>query len=175
MHNGLLCKFANSLNQIVVPEAMALSIITKIHQDGHFKHQKLEAFIKKEFYIQNLSKKIDSVIANCIECILCNKKEGKQEGFLHPINKEPLPLDTFHIDHLGPMPSTNKNYAHILTIIDGFTKFTWLFSTKSTTTDETLSKLKIITDIFGFPRRIITDKGTSFTSNAFKEFCQKKA
>lgn len=48
MHNGLLCKFANSLYQIVVPEAMAQSIITKAHQNGHFKHQKLGAlFIKK--------------------------------------------------------------------------------------------------------------------------------
>lgn len=174
MHNGLLCKFADSLYQIVVPDAMAFSIISKVHQDGHFKHQKLESLIKKEFFIQNLSRKIDAVITNCIECILCNKKGGKKEGFLHPINKDPIPLDTFHMDHLGPMPSTNKNYAHILAVIDSFTKFTWLFPTKSTTTEETLSKLKLITDTFGNPRRIITDKGTAFTSNAFQQLCQKE-
>lgn len=40
MHNGILCKFADTLYQIVVPETMSFSIITKAHQDGHFKHQK---------------------------------------------------------------------------------------------------------------------------------------
>lgn len=114
------------------------------------------------------------VISNCIECILCSKKEGKKEGFLYPINKEPVPLDTFHMDHLGPMPSTNKNYAHILAIIDAFTKFTWLFPVKSTTAAESLQKLKVITNIFGNPKRIITDKGTAFTANVFEDFCREE-
>lgn len=89
---------------------------------------------------------------------------------MHPIDKEPLPLSTFHMDHLGPMPSTNKNYVHILAIIDAFTKFVWLFPTKSVTADETLSKLKVVTGVFGNPRRIIADKGGAFRANIFNEF-----
>lgn len=174
MHNGLLCKFANSEYRIVVPELMETNIISKAHREGHFKRQKLEALISREFFIQNLPIKIDSVVRNCIECILCNRKEGKMEGFLNPINKEPIPFDTFHLDHLGPMPSTNKNYAHILAIIDSFTKFVWLFPVKSTTANETINKLKIVTNLFGNPRRIIADRGTAFTSNIFKEFCQEE-
>lgn len=96
----------------------------------------------REFYIADLPKKINEVVENCVECILCDRKEGKKEGFLHPIEKEPLPLSTFHMDHLGPMLSTNKDYQHILAIIDAFTKFVWLYPTKSLTADETLSKLK---------------------------------
>lgn len=174
MHNGLLCKFTNSEYRIVVPELMETNIISKAHREGHFKRQKLEALISKEFFIQNLPIKIDSVVRNCIECILCNRKEGKMEGFLYPINKEPIPFDTFHLDHLGPMPSTNKNYAHILAIIDSFTKFVWLFPVKSTTANETINKLKIVTNVFGNPRRIIADRGTAFTSNIFKEFCREE-
>lgn len=75
MHNDLLCNCENATNQIVVPELMELSITNKAHKDGHFKRQKLEAIIAKEFYIQNLPSKIETVTRNCIECILCEKKD----------------------------------------------------------------------------------------------------
>lgn len=174
IHNELLCKFSNSEYRIVVPENMQTSLIIKYHQEGHFKSQKLEALINKEFYISNLRNKIEKVTSSCIECILAEKKAGKKEGKLHPISKEPIPLDTFHIDHLGPMPSTNKNYNHIFAIIDAFTKFVWLFAVKSTTANETINKLQIVTNVFGNPRRIIADKGTAFTSTAFQSFCAEE-
>lgn len=91
MHNGLLCKFVNSQYQIAIPEEMELNIILKAHQEGHFKTQKLESVIKIEFYISNLRTKNEKFVSNCIECILLDRKAGKKEGKLHPINKEPIP------------------------------------------------------------------------------------
>lgn len=101
-------------------------------------------------------------------------KHGKQEGLLHPIDKEGVPLQTFHIDHQGPITSTSKQYKHVLVVIDAFTKFTWIFPTKSTTTSETVSKLKIIQETFGNPKRIISDRGTSFSSKEFAEYCESE-
>lgn len=49
--------------------------------------------------------------------------------------------DTIHLNHLGPMPATNKNYNHIFAI-DSFTKFVWFFSVKSTINTGTIDKLK---------------------------------
>lgn len=174
MHNGLLCKEKDGYMLIVVPDLMQLNIIRRAHDQGHFKYAKLEAMISKEFFIPQLQSKVKDVCDNCVECILIEKKSGKQQGLLHPIPKEPLPLDTFHIDHLGPMTSTNRMYNHVLAIVDAFTKFVWLFPVKSTTAAETLRKLKMVTDVFGNPRRIITDKGSAFTSNDFREFCEEE-
>lgn len=174
MYNGLLCKYANSSYLIVVPREMEMSIIMKAHRLGHFKRSKLEAIITKEFFIPGLPNKIDAVVRNCIECILCDRKEGKKEGFLHSINKEPLPLDTFHLDHLGPLPTANRSFVYILAIVDAFTKFVWLFPTRSVTAEETLKKLKIVTNIFGNPRRIIADKGSAFRANLFQDFCNEQ-
>lgn len=41
-----------------------------------------------------------------IPCILATKKEGKQEGFLNPIEKEDMPLHIINLDHTGPMTET---------------------------------------------------------------------
>lgn len=93
---------------------------------------------------------------------------------LHPIPKEDLPMGTLHLDHLGPLASTHKDYRYILTIIDAFTKFVWIFPVKSTTSDETMKKFRMVTALFGNPSRVITDKGTAFTGTPFEEFCSKE-
>lgn len=46
------------------------------------------------------------------------------ESFLSPIGKGDTPLDTFHVDYLGPLLSTKKSYAHIFVVTDAFLKFT---------------------------------------------------
>ncbi|GFX87351.1 hypothetical protein TNCV_3369211 [Trichonephila clavipes] len=74
----------------------------------------------------------------------------------------------------SPLPSTNKNYNHILSIIDAFTKFVWLYPVKSTSSRDALEKLKQQEITFGNPHRIITDKGTAFTSKEFREYCENE-
>ncbi|GFV80944.1 hypothetical protein TNCV_2269281 [Trichonephila clavipes] len=85
-----------------------------------------------------------------------------------------IPLSSYHIDFLGPLPSTNKNYNHILSIIDAFTKFVWLYPVKSTSSRDALEKLKQQEITFGNHHRIITDKGTAFTSKEFREYCENE-
>lgn len=90
---------------------------------------------------------------------------------MNTIEKGEIPLDTYHLDHLGPLPSTKKNYKYILVVIDAFSKFVWLYATKTANTSEVLDKLRKQAFIFGNPRRLISDRGTAFTSNDFSEYC----
>ena len=110
-----------------------------------------------------------------MKCILCNKKSGEKEGFLNPIPKEDKPLSTYHADFIGPLTSTNKNYQYFFTIVDVFTKFTWLYSVKSVSGEEALDKLKLQQKTFGNPARIITDRGSAFTSKAFSDYCTEES
>ena len=59
-------------------------------------------------------------------------------------------------------------------MVDAFTKFLWLFPVKSTSTKDVLSKLSVIQTTFGNPSRIITDRGTAFTSNDFHDYCKNQ-
>ncbi|XP_025837022.1 uncharacterized protein LOC112906662 [Agrilus planipennis] len=67
-----------------------------------------------------------------------------------------------------------KLTALIDTVVDAFSKFVWLYTTRSTDTAEVLDKLRKQAVIFGNPRRIITDRGTAFTSTAFLEYCKEE-
>ncbi|GFX05763.1 retrovirus-related Pol polyprotein from transposon gypsy [Trichonephila clavipes] len=103
-----------------------------------------------------------------------NKKTGKKEGFLNPISKESIPLSTYHVDFIGPLPSTNKSYQHIFTVVDAFTKFTWLYPVKTVSAESALEKLKQQQKTFGNPIRIISDRGSAFTSKLFNDYCDEE-
>ncbi|GFV23799.1 retrovirus-related Pol polyprotein from transposon 17.6 [Trichonephila clavipes] len=75
----------------------------------------------------------------------------------------------------GPLPSTKKCYKHLFTVIDSFSKFVWIYPVKSTSTKDALDKLILQQSIFGNPSKIITDKGSAFTSTEFQKFCQEES
>lgn len=175
IRNGLLFKYTNGYETLVVSTKMQNEIIKSVHERGHFASKRTIKEIKQEFFIPQLQDKVEKCIANCIKCILVNKKIGKQEGYLHPLHKGDVPLHTYHVDHLGPLETTHKKYCHILAVIDSFTKFTWLYPTKTVSTKEVIEKLEIQKSTFGNPTKIISDRGTaSFTSTDFENYCQQE-
>lgn len=172
--NGILYKEVDGRNLLVIPKTMQTDIIKRVHEEGHFGIKKTMEVINKQYYIPNLKSKIETFIKNCIKCILGNNKSGKQEGFLHTIPKGQTPLETYHLDHIGPMQATKKQYKHCLVITDAFSKFVWIYPVKTTSAQEVVSKLILQESIFGNPVRVVTDKGSAFRSDLFRAYCEEK-
>ncbi|GJQ78632.1 hypothetical protein Trydic_g11738 [Trypoxylus dichotomus] len=98
------------------------------------------------------------------------EKYGPREGLLHNIDKGNKPFNTLHIDHLGPLEKAKQYHRHILVTIDAFSKFIKLFPCKGTTSCETVIHLQHYFTMYSRPQRIISDRGTCFTSAEFKRF-----
>ncbi|GFT47137.1 hypothetical protein TNCV_3747831 [Trichonephila clavipes] len=92
----------------------------------------------------------------------------------YPVMMESIPLSTYHVDFIGPLPSTNKSYQHIFTVVDAFTKFIWLYPVKTVSAESALEKLKQQQKTFGNPIRIISDRGSAFTSKLFNDYCDEE-
>jgi len=123
VQRGLLYKDVGDETRVVIPKLMQLQVIRKAHERSHFGINKTETLVQNDCWIPDLRPKVERVIRNYIPCILAERQKGKRQGFLNSIEKGSVPLDTFHVDHLSPLPSTKKSYAHILVVIDAFTKF----------------------------------------------------
>lgn len=171
INRGILYKedLGNSL--LVVPHCMQKEVIKQEHEKGHFGCRKMEYALRQELWFSGMRTKIQKVISECVKCSLADRKKGKPEGLLNPIEKGTKPFDTFHVNHLGPTPSTEKNYKHLFVVTDAFTKFSWLYPVRSTTFEEVIDRLKKQSAVFGNPRRIVADGGSNFTSNVFKNYC----
>ncbi|GFT81522.1 transposon Tf2-6 polyprotein [Trichonephila clavipes] len=172
--NKILSKTVNGTDLLVVPDEMQTNIIKIAHERGHFAVLRTQDLVSKDFYIPRLKDKVEKCIQNCVTCILTNRKRGKQNGTLNPIEKNDLPLHTFHLDHLGPLATTSKKYKHVFAVIDAFSKFTWLYPTRSTDAAEVINRLENQRHVFGNPARIITDTGSAFTSSSFEDYCKKQ-
>ena len=98
---------------------------------------------------------------------------GKAEGMLHVIPKGSVPFATLHIDHYGPIDKKCLVKQHILVVIDSFTKFTRLFTVKTTASKEVIHHLKEYFNSYSRPSAIVSDRGSSFTSEEFQEFLRE--
>ncbi|GFS87635.1 transposon Tf2-11 polyprotein [Trichonephila clavipes] len=78
-----------------------------------------------------------------------------------------------HVDALSRYPVMMLS-QHIFTVVDAFTKFTWLYPVKTVSAESALEKLKQQQKTFGNPIRIISDRGSAFTSKLFNDYCDEE-
>lgn len=102
--------------------------------------------------------------------ISVNSLEGEMQTTDNPI----IPFDILHTDHFGPLKESNSGFKHILLVIDAFTRFTWLFPVKSTTSKEAIKHFTWLFHNFGNPNILVSDRGTVFTSQEFSEFLRNR-
>ncbi|KAG5317167.1 POL3 protein, partial [Pseudoatta argentina] len=85
----------NYTNLLVIPRTLELDVIRTIHEKGHMAAKCTEERIRQEYFIRDLRSKVERHIASCVQCILTDRKDGRQEGYLHPIPKPDVPLHTY--------------------------------------------------------------------------------
>lgn len=91
------------------------------HDVGQFGIKKIEELLYRDYSITGLKTKIKKVVHNCIH--FNESKQGKHEVVLKSIDKGETTICTFHIDFLGLLTLTAKNYNYIFSVIDAFSKF----------------------------------------------------
>jgi len=172
MRNGVIYRKKDGTILFYVPEAMESHVLYKYHNEmGHIGLEKMHDVISKTYWFPNVRKKCEEHIKNCLECIAFSEKSGKCEGLINSIPKGNVPFETLHIDHYGPIDK-EKTKKHVLVVIDAMTKFTRLYPTKTTNSKEAIKALSEYFRAYSRPKTLISDRGTCFTSNEFKQFVE---
>lgn len=155
----------------VVPRGVRWQLLKANHDEvGHFGFEKTLERIRSHFWFPKMRKFIKKYVAACLGCAHHKLPSGSKEGLLHPISKVEIPFHTLHADHLGPFPRSKRGCTYILVIVDAFTKYVSITAVRSTKTKESIKAFKTLFSYFGSPSRLITDRGTSFTSKQFKAY-----
>lgn len=171
LHNGILYKKSSKKLLFYVPFAMENQVIRASHDEmGHIALNKTIEYMSRVYWFPDYNKKVKNYIQNCLKCISYAPSSGKPEGVLHNIPKGNKPFMTIHIDHYGPLEKSTRNYKYIFEIADGFTKFVRFYEVKGTKTCEVINKLKDYFRNYSKPLRIVSDRGTCFTSHEFDNF-----
>lgn len=157
----------------VVPKGARWQLCRMNHDDiGHVGFEKTYERIKKNYWFAKSRRFVKKYVESCIECAFAKKATNAScEGLLHPIPKIAVPFHTLHIDHLGPFVKSKKGFTHLLVAVDSFTKFVFIKPVRNTNAQNVINALDDIFYMFRSPGRIISDRGSCFTSHAFRRFC----
>lgn len=151
-----------------VPSEMEGHVIRKTHEKlCHMGNTKTLDQLRMHYWFPKMKDKVENYVKNCVRCIMYSDSRSDSGRALHSIPKKPVPFDTIHIDHFGPLPSIVSKRKHILVVVDAFTKYVKLYAVNSTSTKEVCACLDKYFESYSRPRRIISDRGTCFTSLEF--------
>jgi len=157
----------------VVPDGMWKSLVVRCHDlSGHFALDRTVSKIIERYYFARICRYVRYHIKCCSECMLSKVPKGRQQGELHPIPPGKRPFEIIHLDQPNHSFKSTSGNNHILVLVDNLTKYVKLYAVRRCDTDSVLKCLKSFILLHGLPKRIISDRGTAFTSKYFETYCE---
>ena len=159
----------------VVPKAHRTAALNGCHRDaGHQGCDQMLSLFQECFWWLGMAKQMRQVVKTCRCCL--QYEGGNPKAPLCPI-VAPAPLDLLHIDFTSIETTmelgTSPRVANVLVLQDHFMKYVLAYVTPDQTV-KTIAKFLYgsFISIFRALARLLSDRGTSFTSSIILELCE---
>lgn len=106
---------------------------------------------------------VEREIRRCQECQ--NNQKSPPAGPLHTWEWPETPWSRIHVDYVGPFQG-----EMFLLIVDAHSKWIDIYPVIAAISHPTFEKLRPSFSAFGLPKRLESDNGTCFTSEALESF-----
>ena len=176
LENGLLYRKAHFkttnklIHQFVMPVQFRKRTVMVCHDDyGHLGMDRVLVLLQERYFWPKMSEDVRMYIRQCDRCMRFKKTKERTELF--PITAT-YPLELVHLDFLSIGGKEDK-MKNVLVVTDHFTRYAQCYVTKNQTALTVANELvnKYFT-IYGWPDKILTDRGTSFENELFHEICK---
>jgi len=181
LHDGILYK-ANVCESgrpwlLCIPAKMRGKILAEIHVDtlNHLGLFKTYALLRSRYFWPKMYVHCSRYVRSCHICQMYNRRNFNVPGPLLPVAPPTLPFFRVGIDFQGPFQLTSRfKNQYVFTVVDHLTRFVEAWPTKSCDAASAIAVLeKHVIFRHGCPREILADRGSSFTSKIFRQFCEK--
>lgn len=153
------------LDRMVVPQTLQNAVLKQLHA-GHPGMQRMKSIARSYVYWPNIDTDIEDFVRKCSDCAAASKAPVKTTLSSWVIPSQPWTRP--HMDYAGPIQG---RYFLTLTAVDAYSKWPEIFATTNSTATTTIRKFHECVARFGCPQMIVTDNGTQFDSEIFKQFC----
>ena len=170
--DGLLYKKNNVFGEDKFVLCLPLSLVPQIlfyaHDSpvaAHFGRRKTYWRIIQNFFWRGMATDIGNYVRTCKECQFRKTNNTLTHSYQGSL---PIPhnvFETIAIDIVGPLPTTEEGYRHIVTVTDALSKYAVTYPIKNPTDDEIMEGLEErVFYVFGPPKSILKDQGTNLNS-----------
>lgn len=161
-------------NQMIYPTPAEVPKILKENHDspiaGHPGVKRMFSRIKSSYYWKSMRADIERYVKSCKLCQVNKPLRSCNKAPMEITSTSTRPFERLALDIVGTLPEAGfQKFKFILTLQDDLTKFTTVYPMISSTSDEVARNLVHFMSLFGIPKMILTDLGTCFTSELFKQ------
>ena len=163
------------LHQILVPKSLRNDVCRLAHTGitgGHLGEDRTREQLKRRCYFPGWSRFLKSFLQACANCAQYYRGKPPRQGGLQPFSVGG-PWELVSIDVTGPHTKTKRGNVYILTCQDYFSKWVECFALPNQEAE--LVARVLVEQVFcryGFPAKILSDKGSNFESKLFQEMCR---
>jgi hypothetical protein len=171
----LMYKNSKGKARIYLPDKLINLVFTFYHNTifgGHLGISRTQNKINEYFYNPELDKIVKEKVKQCQICSMSKTSQQKYEGKLISVPIEEC-LNTVFVDILGPLPRSKSGNRYLLVILDGFSRFLWLYALRDCNSRIIIDKLQGVFNNFSTPRILVSDNASYFVSKEFKSYLFK--
>lgn len=181
VEEGKLFKFVPSKTEVLdfgfewklcVPERSRDEVLRKEHDESfHVGYEKLLDKIRTRYYWPKMAVSIRKYVERCRTCKECKPATISQ----HPVMGNPRlaskPFQILAIDFIQSLPRSKSGHAHLLVLLDVYSKWTMLVPVRKISTDLVIKTLEELWfRRLSVPEILISDNATTFLSKSFQNF-----
>lgn len=160
----------------VVPMELRQEILSNVHESPRACHPGVFKTYKKlqlRYYWPNMYKDAKQFVNRCKTCKAHKISTAAPNGISSNPKRVTRPMQMLSLDLVGPLPRSYSGFTVILTCVDVFSKFTWLFPLRNGSAKSIIKNLEEnIFLVHGVPRTVVCDNGRQFISREFKALLQ---
>jgi transposase InsO family protein len=174
---GLLYRILANKEKLCIPDKGVLRInrILEAHDiplGGHFGREKTLANLANNFFWPGITTDVEDFVKSCINCQRNKAVRRAPIGLLYPHDRPQARWEQIALDFIVQLPTTRTGkYNAILTVVDFFSRRSHFIPCHANITAIGTAQLlrEHVIKIHGYPKRIVSDRGSIFTSEIWKE------
>ncbi|WVZ52813.1 hypothetical protein U9M48_003835 [Paspalum notatum var. saurae] len=163
-------------NRICVPDVDSIKklILSEAHDTAYSIHPgstKMYHDLKERFWWYGMKRAVAEYVAVCDTCQCVKAEHQRPAGLLQPLKIPEWKWEEISMDFIVGLPRTQKGYNSIWVVVDRLTKVAHFIPVNTTYSGARLAELYIsrIVCLHGVPKRIISDRGSQFTSRFWEQ------
>ena len=167
--DGVLTRVTAQQSQLVLPQKYHAIVYKELHEKmAHLGADRVLELARQRFYWPRMARDINNYVRKRCRCIADKRPNIPERAKLSPIESS-YPFEVVAIDfiHLDPCKG---GFEYVLVVTDLFTKFVQMYATRKKSTKAAATKIfnEFILS-YGFPKRIMHDKGPEWNSHLFED------
>ncbi|WVZ70557.1 LOW QUALITY PROTEIN: hypothetical protein U9M48_019216 [Paspalum notatum var. saurae] len=160
-------------NRICVPDVDSIKklILSEAHDTAYSIHPgstKMYHDLKEWFWWYGMKRAVAEYVAVCDTCQRVKAEHQRPAGLLQPLKIPEWKWEEISMDFIVGLPKTQKGYNSIWVVVDRLTKVAHFIPVNTTYSVQELYISRIVC-LHGVPKRIISDRGSQFTSRFWEQ------